>query len=162
MLNLKPPSELKKTGNRNPFIIEHLLIDRGICLIAGLPKTKKSWLLSEFAISIATGSKALGNCEVYNQGAVIFIQGEDSEEIISERFEQIARAKSISSSKLSNIKVASCTDFRLDNPEHLLDLEKQITDLKAVAVFIDPLARLIDCPDTARAPMKKLLTALRG
>lgn len=161
MLNLKSADKLNKRVTDNPFLLDHLLLDDALVLLAGLPKTMKSYFLADVAVSVATKTQCLGSYQPNKQGNIIWIQGEDSEEIISDRIEQIALSRGLPSSALSSIHVASCTDFRLDNEFDLADLEKQIVSLKAAAVICDPIARLIDCPDTARAPMKRLLTSLR-
>jgi RecA-family ATPase len=161
MLNLKSADELHKRESKSPFILEQLLLDDAIVLVAGLPKTRKSYLLADVAVSIATGTPSLGCYNPNKKGNVIYLQGEDSEEIISERLNDIALSRGLSRNSLSPIKVATCTDLRLDNQDHLAELERHIVSLNAAAVICDPIARLIDCPDTARAPMKRLLTSLR-
>lgn len=161
MLKLKSADKLNKRISENPFLLDRLLLDDALVLLAGLPKTMKSYFLADVAVSVATNTPCLGCYHPNKQGSIIWIQGEDSEEIISDRIEQIALSRGHSSSSLSAIHVASCSDFRLDNESDLNDLEKQIVSLKAAVVICDPLARLVSCPDTARAPMKRLLTSLR-
>jgi hypothetical protein len=53
------------------------LIPAGVALLAGAPKTGKSWLALGVAVAVATGGKALGKVNV-DQGDVLFLALEDT------------------------------------------------------------------------------------
>jgi RecA-family ATPase len=77
MFQFKSPSDLDGKSN-NAWLIERLLPESSTCLVAGDPKTRKSWLAGELLVSIATGEKCFGVYDVVKQGKVMMIQGEDS------------------------------------------------------------------------------------
>lgn len=160
--SLKRPQDLNKRQNENPFLIQNLLIDDGIALCAGLPKVKKSFFVADLLVSISSGTKAFSVFDVAKTGPCLLIQGEDSEDIIRTRLEAIACSRGLPLSKLNDVFVSSTQDFKLDNPDHLADLEQTVLKLGAVAVFIDPLSRLISTSDGSAAPMGRLLTDLRA
>jgi len=160
--SLKRPSDLNSRKNENPYLIQNLLIDDGIVLCAGLPKVKKSFFVADLLVSISTATKAFSIFDVMKRGPCLLIQGEDSEEIIRSRLEAIALSRGLSLSRLNDIFITSTQDFKLDNPEHLNDLEQTVQKLGVVAVFIDPLSRLISTSDGSAAPMGRLLTSLRA
>lgn len=160
--SLKRPSDLDDRKNVNPFLIQNLLIDNGIVLCAGLPKVKKSFFVADLLTSVSTGTSALSVFNVAKNGPCILIQGEDSEDIIRSRLESIANSRGVPISKLNDIFITSTQDFKLDNPDHLSDLEQTVRKLGAIAVFIDPLSRLISTSDGSAAPMGRLLTSLRA
>lgn len=161
-ITFKKPSDLRKPQSSSPFLIENLLIDDGIVLIAGLPKTKKSYLVADLAVSISSGTRSLSVFDVLKTGPCILFQGEDSEEIIRTRLEAIALSRGLPLSSLDNLFISATQDFKLDDPKHLMSLEESIMEIGAVAVFIDPLSRLISTSDGSAAPMGRLLTSLRA
>lgn len=161
-LAFKTPSQLEHAKNSNLFLIQNFLIDDGICLCAGLPKVKKSFLIADIAVSVSTGTKALGVLEVSRRGPCLVVQGEDSESVIRSRIEGIAQSRGLSLSKLSDIHVTSTQDFKLDNLDHLGELEASVLKLDARVVVIDPLSRLMNANDGSAAPMGRLLTNLRA
>lgn len=161
-LNFKTPSQLEMAKDANPFLIQNLLIDDGICLCAGLPKVKKSFFIADIAVSVSTGTNALGVFGVNRRGPCLIVQGEDSESIIRQRIEGIAQSRGLSLSKLNELHVTSTQDFKLDNEEHLAQLEASVLKLGARVVVIDPLSRLMNVSDGCAAPMGRLLTNLRA
>ncbi len=161
-MNFKTANQLESTSDSNPWLIDRLLIARGITLVAGLPKVHKSWLLSDMTVSVASGGASLGLYQTHSCGNVLMIQGEDSEQIIGERLNSICKGRKVDPSTLGRITVLTDPTFRIDNEEHFAALEEQVQRMKPKLVTIDPLARLIDCPDTSRPAMKRVLSKLRA
>lgn len=61
--------------------------------IAGAPKSYKSWMGLDLAISVATGSKFLGVYEVPRKGRVLYVQEEDSDVEVDDRMRKIYHGK---------------------------------------------------------------------
>jgi len=162
MFKFESIDQLDDKGNTS-WLIERLLPESSTCLVAGDPKTRKSWLAGELLVSIATGEKCFGMYNVLKQGRVMMIQGEDSGAIIKERLEQICRAKQASMRDLrQNVSIVAGQNFALDNDEHFEALRKQVTEERPLLIIMDPLVRLI--PNTAEgstSQMSKILTKLR-
>lgn len=161
MFIFKSPSDLDGKSN-NKWLIDRLLPESSTCLVAGDPKTRKSWLAGELLVSIATGTDCLGIFPVLRQGKVLMAQGEDSEAIIKDRLESIARTRGASLKGLQNVSIVAGQNFALDNPEHFEALRRQVIAEKPLLMILDPLVRLI--PDTAEgstSQMSKILTKLR-
>lgn len=161
-MNFKTANRLEINQNQNPWLIERLLISKGIALVAGLPKVHKSWLLSDMAMSVASGDASLGLYQTHSSGNVLMVQGEDSEQIIGERLNSICKGRKLDPGTLGRITVLADPTFRIDNEEHFAALEEQVQRIKPKLVTIDPLARLVDCPDTSRPAMKRVLSKLRA
>lgn len=66
-LNIKPPE----------WLIEGALTKGAVGFIAGQPKSFKSWVGLDMAISVATGSSFLDHFRVADPGPVLYIQEED-------------------------------------------------------------------------------------
>ncbi|MHB2208534.1 AAA family ATPase [Methylobacterium sp. CM6257] len=70
--------------------IEHVVpgyIQPGLSIIAGKPKTGKSWLSLNLGLAVATGGLALGNVQV-KQGKVLYLALEDNERRLQLRLRQ--------------------------------------------------------------------------
>lgn len=162
MFKFESIDQLDTQGNTS-WLIERLLPESSTCLVAGDPKTRKSWLAGELLVSIATGEKCFGVYNVLKQGKVMMIQGEDSGAIIRERLEQINRAKQGSVKLLKeNVSIVAGQSFALDNDEHFEALRLQVLKERPLLIILDPLVRLI--PNTAEgstSQMSKILTKLR-
>lgn len=68
------------------------VIPEGACLLAGRPKTGKSWLAMNIALAIAHGGVALGKIKV-RQGSVLYLALEDNEHRIQKRLRQLLEAQ---------------------------------------------------------------------
>ena len=162
MFKFETIDELDTKGNTT-WLIDRLLPESSTCLVAGDPKTRKSWLAGELLVSIATGEKCFGVYDVLKQGKVMMIQGEDSGAIIRERLEQINRAKQGSVKALTrNVSIVAGQNFALDNDEHFDEMRAQVLKERPLLIIMDPLVRLI--PNTAEgstSQMSKILTKLR-
>lgn len=67
---------------------------RGSCgFIAGEPKTWKSWMALDMALSLATGSDFLGTFPIVQPGPVLYIQEEDPAPRLKDRFEKMWSSK---------------------------------------------------------------------
>jgi RecA-family ATPase len=161
MFKFKSPAELEDKTNSN-WLIDRFLPESATCLVAGDPKTRKSWLAGELLVSIATGTPAFGVYEVKKSGGVMMIQGEDSESIIRDRLESIAQTRGVSVKGLDNVSIVAGQNFALDNDEHFQSLKVTIMRDRPLLLIMDPLVRLI--PNTAEgstSQMSKILTKLR-
>ncbi len=161
-MEFKTASQIDISEQPNPWLIDRLLIANGIVLIAGLPKTHKSWLIADFALSVASGKQSLGLYQTHLTGAVLMVQGEDTAELIAQRLSDIRESRHASKCTLDSISLLAEPEFRLDNEHHFDLLEQQVRKLKPKLLTLDPLARLIDRPDTSRAALKPILSKLRA
>lgn len=83
-LNLVTSAMLSKTKFKEPTWAIEGLVPEGLSLLAGKPKTGKSWMGLDFAISVAAGSNALGNIPC-KQGAVLYLALEDTKRRLANR-----------------------------------------------------------------------------
>lgn len=77
--------------------IEHIVpgyIQPGLSIIAGKPKTGKSWLSLGLAVAVATGGLALGSVPV-KQGSVLYLALEDNERRLQQRLRQILQDQEV-------------------------------------------------------------------
>lgn len=123
-------------------------------LVAGLPKTFKSTVVHDFAISIASGRPFLGKYPVLESGPVLLVQNENNEFILKDRTERIMKDRNLVGRveyEVGNpivglrfqedlpIYFINQQGFDLSNGDHRSQLEKTLKQLKPVLVILDPL-----------------------
>lgn len=121
-------------------------------MVAGMPKTMKSTMVQDFAVSIASGKPFLGKYEVIEQGPVLIVQNENADYIMRDRNEKMITNKGLTgnaSIKRNKLKVEFAPDlpiyfinqqgFSISNDTHKKKLEKKIEQIKPVLVIFDPL-----------------------
>jgi len=126
-------------------------------LIAGEPKTYKSLVATDLAVSVASGTPFLGRFEVPETGPVIIIQEENTVGMMKDRLEKIAvsrgiggdihkvTSKSITMSKADSLPIHLMNNKGLNllDEDHVSWLEEQIRYVEPKLVVLDPLYLMI-------------------
>jgi hypothetical protein len=81
--NVKPPK----------FLVKDLFTEGACGFIAGEPKSFKSWIALDLALSIATGGEFLGHFPVVKPGPVLYVQEEDPLTTLKQRTGKIWKGK---------------------------------------------------------------------
>lgn len=131
-------------------------------MVAGEPKTYKSSLVADVAVSVASGQPLFGKFAVHNPGPVIMIQEENSPFLMQDRFRKVSNSKGLIKGKV-NIRSKQTVDvtFPVDLPIDFLNnkgfdfseeesrdiLEKRIKKLRPVLVIFDPLYLMLGGKD---------------
>jgi hypothetical protein len=151
-------------------------------LIAGEPKTFKSFVAMDLAVSVASGTKFLGHFEVPETGPVIMIQEENTPAMMKDRLEKITHSRGIGESAGMNgngsdgvlemkarddlpIFLMNNAQFNLTDEDHLSFLEKLVQTHKPKLLILDPLYLMIPGLDENSAaemgPTLRTLLALK-
>lgn len=128
-------------------------------IVAGEPKSMKTTLFMDAMISIATGTPFLGKYPVEETGTVLYVQNENSEWIMRDRFEKMCANKGLVG-KVSyqegstNIRVkfqpevplymVNQQGFTLTDEDQQEWLEETIAEMKPAVVVLDPLYLMFD------------------
>lgn len=80
---------------RKDWLVKDILTQGGVGFIAGEPKSHKSWVALDLALSVSTGARFLGHFDVLDPGPVLYIQEEDSGHMVKDRAKKIWRSKNI-------------------------------------------------------------------
>lgn len=84
--------ELENKDIPEPIWIVPGYIPEGLTILAGKPKIGKSWLALGLAVAIASGGRAFGNIDVFeNQGRVLYLGLEDNETSLKDRLRTICQ-----------------------------------------------------------------------
>lgn len=145
-------------------------------LIAGEPKSYKSLIATDLAVSVASGTKFLGHFSIPETGPVIIIQEENTPSMMKDRLEKITHSRGLggyarmNGNKLSvqppsslPIHLMNNRRFDLTREEHLEWLEETIQTVRPKLVVLDPIYLMTPGVDensaTAMIPvLSKLLT----
>lgn len=130
-------------------------MNRSHGIVAGQPKSFKSTLVMDLALSIATGKPFLGKYPVETTGPVIYIQNENSSRIMRDRFEKMIHSKnaggSVSTDPLSvqfpeqiHFHMLNQKSFMLSSEDHQEIIEEKIAEIKPQLVIFDPLYLMFD------------------
>jgi gp088 len=78
---------------RPRWLVEGIWIRGGCGFISGAPKSYKSWLAIDLAVSVASGSPLLGEHRVVATGPVLYLQEEDSLATAVDRLDQVVEGR---------------------------------------------------------------------
>lgn len=141
-------------------------------IIAGEPKTYKSTITTEIAVSVASGVSLFNQYDVVTPGPVIIIQEENSEWLMQDRFAKVSSSKDLLGSiKYNNkeILISSPEDLpiycinregiNLTQEADKLWIDDLCRQIKPVLVIFDPLYLMLGEVDSNSA--RELSTTLQ-
>lgn len=161
-------------------------VNGGMGIIGGTPKTRKSTLSMEMAVSFATGSKFLGLYPVLQDPApILMVQEENTRSRVRHELEAIFAGRDLlswapidkhqpelgdeavwsESSRFKRLDIMSANGFSLTNSTHLQWLADHIIKHEYKYVFMDPLYMIgggIDINKAAEVvPVLRTLTKIK-
>lgn len=177
-LRITRHAEIMGNDESNPgWLIEGWWTRNSHGIVAGEPKSWKSTLAMDAAISIASGKPFLGEFDVKEQGPVIIIQNENAEWIIRERMSAISVHRglggvvepAVDTPHFSGewpidlpIYYINNQAFSLTNEAHVELLEKLIQEIKPVLIILDPLYLMFDGDINSAKDLNPSLSLLIG
>lgn len=128
------------------YAIDGILVARQPAILGGSKKTLKTTLALDLAVSLATGSKFLGEFDVLQRGRVGFISAESGEATIRETASRICRQKGYLLSSVDILFVFQI--IKLSRAADLAGLRTFITQQEIKYLFIDPAYLLLFAGDS--------------
>jgi len=127
----------------------------------GPPKARKSMLLSDLALSVATGTPALGHFKVRKSGTVVGFFAEDQKSETARRIRQLAYGRNIEMPE--NLFLIDIETLCLDDEQEQRRLDATLRTIKDLAfVWLDPMIRLHQVNDNKAEELGPIHTFLRG
>jgi hypothetical protein len=142
------------------WLIENLWTARAVGIIGGAPKSCKTWMALEMAVSVASGCPCLGTFTVPSPGPVLLYAAEDSASALRLRLESLAGHYQLDLALL-DIHVISTDALRLDRPVDQQRLDATILLHRPALLILDPLVRLHAIDENAAGEIAALLGYLR-
>lgn len=143
------------------WLIRDLWASQAVGLIGGSPKSCKSWLALEMALSVASGRPCLGHFEPLSTGPVLLYAAEDSPRQVRLRLEGLAQARSFDFPSL-DVRLILEPSVRLDLAQDKKRLESALAAHRPRLLILDPLVRLHRIDENSSAEVSALLADLRA
>ncbi len=154
-------SELKAPEFRQPWLIERLWSHQAVGIIGGSPKSGKTWLSLEIAVSVASGSPCLNTFAVHSPGPVLLYAAEDPTSALRERVQTLAQLHGADFEKL-DLHIITVDALRLDRSDHQDRLEATLQAYKPALLILDPLVRVHAIDENVAGQVALLLGFLRA
>ncbi|MGH9362999.1 MAG: AAA family ATPase, partial [Thermoanaerobaculia bacterium] len=129
-------------------------------VIGGNPKSGKTWLGLDMAVSVSSGTEALGRFRVLEPGTALVYLAEDSLQSVRERVSAIARHRRLGILELE-LFVITAESLRLDLEAQRLRLFETVEQVKPRLLLLDPLVRLHRLDENSASEISALLASLR-
>jgi hypothetical protein len=156
------------------WLVEGIWQEGSCGMIAGEPKTYKSVLCTDLALSIASGVPFLGCIPVNKQGSVLFIQEENSASTVHDRVNKIAYSKGLGIETpfgyqlTPDLPVYFSNNFGTDLTDEtsLKLIEDTVAKIRPSIIMLDPLYMMLGSGNENDASemraVLKWLTSLRN
>jgi hypothetical protein len=154
-------SDIKSITRKPSWLIDQLWTHQAVGVIGGSPKSGKTWLALEIAVSVASGTSCLGRFDVLSPGLVLIYAAEDSAAAVRSRIETLARLHQVDFDRL-DVHIITVDSLRLDRPEHQDRLESTLLLYKPALLILDPLVRIHAIDENVAGQVSMLLGYIRS
>ena len=159
-LSIMRVAEIEPRDPGQDWLIQQLWGHAAVGFVAGAPKSCKSWLALDMAVSVASGTACLGRFEVDDVGPALVYLAEDHLASVRQRVEALCDHRGLDLDRI-DLHVIAAPSLRLDLPVDLERLDRALEQLQPRLLVLDPLVRLHRCDENSSAEISGLLGALR-
>jgi hypothetical protein len=125
-------------GKRLEWLVEKILVRGQPAVIGGPPKSLKTSLAIDLAISLGTGKKFLGEFNVPKRCRVAVFSGESGEAALIETAQRICKSKGVAFDRDARV-YWSLVLPRMSEPGDLAPFVSELMEKKIKVVIVDPL-----------------------
>jgi hypothetical protein len=154
-------ADLEELDPAHRWLIEPLWIHAGVGTIGGLPKSCKSWLGLDMAVSVASGTPCLDTFPVRDPGGVLLYMAEDAGSLVKTRLRGLCRHRGLDLNSLP-IDVITAPVVRLDLAADQQRLEETVCRRAPRLLLLDPFVRLHQVNENAAGEVAAILGYLRA
>ena len=159
-LPVQRASELEIRPQEKTWLIQPLWGQAAVGVLGGPPKTCKSWLGLDMAVSIASATPCLGRFAVHARGPALVYLAEDALSMVRARLEALCGHRRLDIRGL-DLQVITASSLRLDQGRDRQLLKATLEKLKPRMLLLDPLVRLHHLDENSAGDISKLLGFLR-
>jgi AAA domain len=153
--NLEEPDPARR------WLIESLWIHGGVGTIGGLPKSCKSWMGLDVAVSVASDTPCLDTFPVQDRGGVLLYMAEDAAPVVKARLLGLCRHRGLALDTLP-IDVITAATVRLDLLSDQQRLAETVRRLSPRLLLLDPFVRLHQVNENQAGEVAAILGYLRA
>lgn len=153
-------ADLPEQASPRTWLIEELWSAAAVGMVCGAPKSGKTWIGLDMAVSVASGTPCLGRYRVLEPGQAIIYLAEDSLPALRDRIASIGRSRGLALGAM-DLQVITAPRLRLDDREDRARLLETMRRYKPRLLLLDPLIRLHGLNENDSREMSELLSFLR-
>ncbi len=161
MLEVLRADALPRSEEQARWMVEGLWGQQAVGMLAGHPKSCKSWLGLDVALSVASATPCLGRFPVREPATVLIYLAEDALAQVRQRLEGMCAHRGLRLNDLS-LWVIAADSLRLDRDDDRLRLEQAVRQVRPALLLLDPLVRLHQCDENDAMAIAALLSWLRA
>jgi hypothetical protein len=152
---------LEARSNRQAWLVEGLWTAEAVGVIGGQPKSGKTTLALDMAVSVASASPCLGIFAVHTPGPVLLYAAEESAATLRRRLQTITSLRGLDFNQL-DVRVIVTNSLRLDRSNDQVRLDATVTLHRPALLILDPLIRIHMADENASGDIAALLGYLRA
>lgn len=152
--------DIEESSPDQHWLIEGLWAQGAVGVLGGPPKTGKTFLGLDMAVSVASGTPALGHFDVHEQGHTLVYLAEDALPQVRARIEALCLHRQLDIRALDLAAITEPT-LRLDLPDHRARLNRTLESRRPRLLLLDPLIRMHRRDENSSSDMSELLGYLR-
>lgn len=160
MLPVRRAAELDDVGEERHWLLSGLWARAGVGLIGGAPKSCKSWLALDMALSVASATPCLGAFAADDPGGVLVYFAEDAQSIVRARLDGLCASRGLELGRLP-LDVITASALRLDTERDQHRLAETVRRLAPRMLLLDPFVRLHRIDENNAGEVASLLAYLR-
>lgn len=153
-------AEIPEDAPAHRWLIEELWGRGAVGILGGSPKSCKSWLGLDIALSVASGTPCLGRFPVERAGPALVYLAEDASPMVRQRILGICRHRRLDIEAL-DLHLIDSPSLRLDLESDRTRLANAVERLAPSLLLLDPLVRLHRADENSSADVSALLGFLR-
>ncbi len=142
------------------WLAHDLWARQAVGIIGGAPKSFKSWLALDLAVSVASGTPALGRFAVDEPGPVAAYLAEDALPLVRQRIAGICAHRRLALAEL-DLHLITAPALRLDLETDQQRLRALLEEQRPRLLVLDPLVRLHRLDENSAGEISNLLGFLR-
>jgi hypothetical protein len=148
-----PPAEER-------WLVQKLWPRHAVGVVGGRPKSCKSWLGLDLALSVASSTPCLGRFTIDDPGPTLVYLAEDALTAVRERLDGLCRHRGLDLARL-DLFVITAPSVRLDQSVDQRRLDATLARLRPKLLVLDPLVRLHRLDENSSGDVSGLLGYLR-
>jgi hypothetical protein len=153
-------AQLQQAVAEQQWLIETLWTHCSVGLVGGTPKSLKTWLALELAVSVASGTACLGRFAVKHKGLALIYLAEDQPCDVRQRLQNLCEHRAVAMNQL-DVLVITEPVLRLDDERAIERLDATLAAYKPTLLLLDPFVRLHRANENDAQDIARILASLR-
>jgi len=153
-------ADLGEVDVERQWLVEPLWARAGVGFLGGSPKSNKSWIGLDLALSVASDTRCLGRFDVRDPGPVLLYLAEDAPAMVKQRLAGLCMPRKLDLAPLP-IHVVTAPSLRLDLPKDQERLHRTVAAIRPRLIVLDPFVRLVRIDENRAAEVSAVLGFLR-